>query len=476
MLKTDIVIIGAGPSGLAAADIIGAYDLDLVIIDEQSRPGGQIYRQPPEGFMVNNWLSSRIYADGKKLLEKVSQTGKIKWYTQTTVLGIAKSNNIESDYIHTVTICNNTGVKNIEAKCILIAPGCYDMPIIFPGWNLPGVMATGGIQAFVKSQQIIPGEQFLFVGTHPLQLIVADQIIKAGGKVTAVIFAQSFFKFLSILKSPVVLFRNIEKLLYISTIIIRLIKAGVSIRFNETVIEANGDDALESVRITAIDSSGKIKKGTERRIECDKLGVCFSFLSSSELARQCGTEYLWAAESGGWIIKHDEWMSTNIPGIYVAGEITGVAGAEVAAAEGELAGLGILYYLGKLDLKQVFQLSKSVRNKLKHLNQFADILKKLSYPGKLFFTQLLTDSSILCKCEEISFGEFKDHLENNQHVSSANAAKLLSRTGMGLCQGRYCHYLITQLLAEHFSKSEQEIGSFTARFPSKPTVIRHLIS
>ena len=475
MIRTDLIIVGAGPAGLAAADVLSPYDIDLIIVDEQARSGGQIYRQPPESFKVSRWLSSRIYKSGKQLISKVSQMENIQWLTQTRVLGITQNNNNASDYRHKVAICKQNGAEDIEAKCVLIASGCHDMPVIFPGWNTPGVMATGGIQAFVKSQQLIPGERFLFVGTHPLQLIVADQILQAGGSVAGVIFAQSFSRVLALLKSPAVLLRNTENFFYIAVTLFRLLKAGVPVSFNETVIGVNGDEELDSAIIASVNRIGNINKETARKVDCDRLGVCFSFLTSSELARQCGSEYSWSNEGGGWIIKHDKWMCTNISNIYVAGEITGVAGAEVAKEEGRLAGIGIALSLGKLDPEHALHLAKSIRKRLHYLNQFADALKSLSYPGNNLLEQLMTEESILCKCEEITVREFLNELEKNPHISNANAAKLLSRAGMGLCQGRYCQYHIIQILARHASASENDIGPFTAQFPSKPVKISELI-
>jgi thioredoxin reductase len=475
MMRVDVLIVGAGPASLAAAEVLANYDINITIVDEQARPGGQIYRQPPQQFKVQNWLSSHIYASGKKLLKKVSGIEKIQWLTQTTVLGVTKNNDIDSIYIHKVTLSGQSGTEDIEAKCVLIAPGCHDMSVIFPGWTTPGVMATGGIQAFVKSQQLIPGDRFLFAGTHPLQLIVADQIVQAGGRVTAVIFAQPLSRVFALIKSPLIILRHASKFIYLAGTLLRLIRAGVSIKFAETIVQANGDEVLTNASIASVDGSGNVDKSKIRNIECDRLGICFSFLASSELARQSGAKCSWSNESGGWIIDHDEWMLTNVKGIYVAGEITGVAGAEVAIEEGRLAGLGIMRGLGLEQADQISKLSKPVRTKLLHLNQFADMLITLSYPGNNLLEQLRTSESTLCKCEEITVDEFNSQLSDNPYIGNANAAKLLSRTGMGLCQGRYCQYHITQMLAQYTSTSEEEVGSFTSRFPTKPVKISELI-
>jgi len=475
MLQTDVLIVGAGPAGLAAADVLTPYDIEISIIDEQARPGGQIYRQPPRQYKVRDWLSSRIYTRGKALLSRVSELEKIKWHSQSTVLGIADNSSTDAKYPHVVSISGPQGTQDIEASCVLIATGCYDMPLIFPGWTLPGVMATGGIQAFVKSQQIIPGERFLFVGTHPLQLIVADQIVRAGGNVVGVMFAQPKAIALELLLHPLVLLRHANKFIHIALTLLHLIKAGVAVRFNETIIEAAGDPILDGAILARLDAAGNVDKSSRRKLDCDRLGICFSFLASSELARQRGALCTFSKDSGGWIITANEWMGSSVSGLCVAGEICGVAGAEHAMEEGRLAGLGIAHQLAKLEQQEALELSKPVRVRLARQGKFATLLKKLSYPGDKLLDQLMTGESTLCKCEEISVDDFNNTLVTYPHISTANAAKLLCRTGMGLCQGRYCQFQIVQMLARKTSTPEDDIGPFTARFPSKPVRISELI-
>jgi thioredoxin reductase len=472
-IQTDLAIIGAGPAGLAAADVAHSCGINTVIIDEQASAGGQIYRQPPAQYKVSSWLSSRIYKQGKQLLHKVSELEDILWLKQTTVLGLFKSDDTAAEYNHKLIVNNRDGTHEVIAKTVLIATGCYDMPVIFPGWNLPGVMASGGIQAFVKSQQIIPGKRFLFIGSHPLQLIVADQIVQAGGEVAGVIFAQKLSSIFSLLKSPFLLLRFADKFLYILSTLIRLKIAGVPVSFGKTILAADGKDKLDSVSIVPLTTKDTVDKNSSTKIECDRLGLCFSFLTSSELARQAGAEYSWSADGGGWVITHDELMRTNIHGIYVAGETTGVAGAEVAMVEGKIAGLGVALELGKVPESQASKALTELHRRLKSLNQFANLLKRLSFPATGLLEQIMTRDSTLCKCEEITVGDFLDKLDEIPYTINANSAKLLTRAGMGICQGRYCNYYTRLILAKHYS--ENDFKPFTARFPSKPVTISELI-
>lgn len=475
MLKTDLAIVGAGPAGMAAAKAAIGFGMAVTVIDEQAAPGGQIYRQPPLDFKVSNWLDGHAYRDGKALLSRVSEIPDVQWLLRSTVCGIMNAGMIGHNGRSTLVIEGDGGIQRLTAAAVLLAPGCYDMPAIFPGWNLPGVMATGGIQVFVKSQKLIPGKRFLFAGSHPLQLVVADQIVIAGGEVAGVVFAQSPKIVFQLMKSPAIVLQNLDKFALITAALRRLRHARVPITFNHTLVQANGEDCLRSVAIAPIDRNGVAQKQAATEIACDRLGVCFSFLASSELARQVNADCTWDGPRGGWIARHDEWMCSSVPGIYVAGEITGVAGAEIAAQEGCLAAIGCATAMGKISSKQAREAAILPRRRLKKSGRFANLLSQLSWPGTKLLDQLVSESANLCKCEEVTVGAFVSMMNQNPHVGTANSAKLLSRTGMGLCQGRYCQHAVTRLMACHLGLPEAAIGSFTSRFPAKPAEIAGLI-
>jgi D-hydroxyproline dehydrogenase subunit alpha len=469
-VRTDIAIVGAGPAALAAADVLASFAVDVTLIDEQPAAGGQIFRQPPARFRVARWLPERVYRPGKELLACVTANERLQWKFGTTVLAVAENRRRLTDTSassYSLTLASRGAVEQLDARQVLIAPGCYDMPVCFPGSTLPGVMAAGGIQAFVKSQQLVPGDRFVFVGTHPLQLIVADQIRRAGGTVVEVIFAQSFAGFIRSSASPDVLGRA-GKLAYIAGVLARLRAAGVRVRFGETIVAASGESSLGAVSIARVGASGAIDRDARREIRCDRLGLCFGFLTSSELARQVGVRHRWLGDGGGWVSECDEWMGTNKPGIFVAGEITGIAGADAAMEAGRLAAFGLLRERGLLESRAADRAATPVRRRLHRLQNFARRLRAMSDPGWQLLEQMLTADAIVCKCEEITAGAFADYLSKNSAVRSANAAKLGCRIGMGLCQGRYCNYYVTQLLAQRASLAQADVGPFTAQWPAKP--------
>lgn len=462
-MRTDVAIIGAGPAGMAAAETVARSGLDVVVIDEQARAGGQILRQPPASFRVGNWLTDQIYRPQQALLQRCASAQQVRWLHSTTVLGI--------DLFDTPTLCLDgpDGTRQLVAERVLIATGCHDMPVSFPGSTLPGVMATGGIQAFVKSQQIVPGDRFVFSGSHPLQLIVADQVARAGGEVAAVLFAQPASVVLQALRRSGPMLRQPAKLQYLLGALYRLWRRGVPVRFGQTVARAHGTERLETIDIV---DSGTLQ--ARQTIDCDRLGIGFSFLASSQLAGQAGLELYWSASEGGWLARADEWMRSSQPGIYIAGEVTGVAGADVSQREGELAGLGIAMDSGSMTAAEADIRARPLRRELGSLYRFAKVLSTLSFPGEELLGALMTSDSILCKCEEVTVGEARAVLEEPQLSGDLSAHKLLSRCGMGLCQGRYCQYQLRLLYGQH--QGATHAGGFQARFPVKPVSIGSLAS
>jgi len=475
-MQTDLAIVGAGPGGMAAADTASRLGLSVLLIDEQHAPGGQIFRQPPPDFRESDWLTGRNSRQGRSLMKRISANDSLRLLMRTTVCAVNRDHSGSPDVRFSLTVDGTDRVEEIAAKAVLLSPGCFDLPLPFPGWNLPGVMAAGAIQAFLKGQQLVPGTRFVFAGSHPLQLVVADQIVQAGGVVAGVYFSQSPTRVLRLLRAPLTAAANSDVLLQAAGAIWRLRRAGVPVRFRRTVLQAEGQESLQSVRIVCCSADGTIQEDRTAEVECDRLGVCFGFLASSELARQSGAACRWSASRGGWLVNHDEWFCSTEPGLFVAGEITAVSGAAVAAVQGELAALGCALELGRISRERAVDLARPLRRRLARLSRFADMLSDLAWPGDRLFDRLMNASATLCKCEEVTVGHLLSLLDRHPHISTANAAKLISRAGMGMCQGRYCHFALTRLIAQQRQIPPERVGAFTARFPSNPVEINRLIS
>lgn len=472
----DVAIVGAGPAGLAAARVLIDAGLRIAVIDEQQRPGGQIFRQPPPTFHVRKWLTDAIYQRGKILLRDLESDQRIQWRLGTCVLGIEAVPREEgTPATHTLVMNGPDGIARLSVRHVVIAPGCYDMPVPMDGAMLPGVMAAGGIQAFLKSQQVLVADRLILTGTHPLQLILADQIVRAGGQVLEVLFAQSLRNILGTVARSLPDVMGSGQVLHFFRVLWRLRRAGVAVRFSQVVVRAEGEGRLSRVTVANVNDAAEISDAGRRTVECDRMGLCFGFLASSELTRQVGVQHAWSDAAGGWLCRHDEFMRTNVPGISVAGEVTGIEGANVAFEEGRIAALGVLRDLGRCTQEQAAQQAAVSRRRLVALKRFAGLLQTVSSPKWKLLEQLAGDDALLCKCEEVSVASVRGLLAENSTIFSANGTKLLSRVGMGLCQGRYCNYFLTRLITSRGNIPAAAVGPFSAQFPAKPVCISQLI-
>ena len=461
--RYDVAIVGAGPAGMSAGLLLGKSGLKVAVIDEQPRKGGQILRQPPAGFQVKNWLAGRIYKPLKELLEKAESNSAdaIEWITGATAWGLFReSEDSVPGNGFRLGIFRQGKAGWVHADCILLATGCYEAPVAIPGWMLPGVMGAGAIQTLLKSQQVLAGENIVLSGSHPLQLIVAEQLVDAGARVKAVCFAQSWSRSLLIFRHPLVLLGNFHKFMDISRILVKLLMNGVKIRFSSVVTEAVGEN-----RITA----AKFADGS--LIECDCLGLCYGFLPSSELARQAGARARWLG-SGGWGIVVDDWFRSTVPGLSIAGELTGIKGAEAACMEGELAAIGILLDAKSRETGNYKKYAERLRRKHKNISKFAALLERAAGISDASLLDLITEDTLVCRCEDIRRGTIDSALGVNPSIRSLNSLKLLTRTGMGRCQGRYCEINLRRILSL-YDGAEIDSG-YSVQIPVKPVPVRFL--
>jgi D-hydroxyproline dehydrogenase subunit alpha len=463
----DLAVVGGGPAGMAAAICAVRHGIKTCLIDEQPRLGGQIYRQPPRDFSVSAWLPGAAYAKGKALIAAAQAEQRIEHIAPATVWGCFRAGTAGG--LHDLVFHDDRTAGRLSAKHVLIATGCYESPVAFPGWQLPGVMSAGAIQTLLKSQQVAAGRNIVLAGSHPLLLVVAQQLLAADVKIAALIFTQPLSAVLQLARSPRTALTGARQLLTSALMLMELRRAGVPVIFGHAVIEALGARELGAVSIRSLAS------GAIRQIDCDALGMCYGFLPSSELARQCGASHRWANE-GGWITQTDEFMRTSTPGISVAGELTGVAGAEAAAVSGEIAALGVAVDLRRVSDADIQTRVRRLQRRLTRVRRFAKLLGEIAIPDAGLLANLAQDATLICRCEDVCRRQIEDAVRSDAGIVSASTVKLLTRAGMGYCQGRMCEINVRRIVANMRQLPLAQVPGFVIRPPIKPIPIALLAS
>jgi NAD(P)H-nitrite reductase large subunit len=287
-----------------------------------------------------------------------------------------------------------------------------------------------------------------------------------------VVFSQSRADFLRLLRQPAALLRQPDNLLYFAGQLLQALRRGIPLRFGQRVARAEGEDSLRGIRLAV---SGEASGEAGEHIACDRLGTCYGFLTQAELSRQAGAACDWSATRGGWVVRHDADMQSSVAGLYVAGESTGIAGADAARLEGRLAGSAMARALGLASLREQRVEVGSWRRELAGVQAFAERLAAFSHTPDRQLVEFMQADSVLCKCEEVTVGEVCEALTEQPGLEDLNGVKLHTRCGMGMCQGRYCHSGLRALMADRLQRDPASLGGFTSRFPARPVSIGELI-
>lgn len=463
----DAAVVGAGPAGIAAALTLVASGQRVAVFDEQPRLGGQLLRQPPRGFDAAGWLPGRAYVEHKNRLRRAEAQAGIDWRLGTSVWGVFRRGSGAGFDVHFV---EGERSERVSTRRLLIAAGCYEMPVPLPGWTLPGVMTAGAMQTLLKSQGLIAGDRIVLSGSHPLQLVLADQLLDAGARVERVCFAQPWHRVLATLRSPLALLSRPGPLLEVVRILSRLRRAGVPVQFSSSVQRVEGRNRVRGVRIGPV-RHGVAVAGAAESLTCDAVALCFGFLPSSELARQAGARAL-ACAGGGWRIDSDGAGRSSLADLYVAGETSGVKGGDAAAVEGELAAMSML--VDERGPAAALPRYAALQRQLGRHRRFAQLLDEASSMGDAFFGSLPDAQTIVCRCEDVTYGHLEAIRAEHPLAGTIGAVKRLTRAGMGACQGRQCELSLQRALGRACGREPTSTSAYTVRAPVRPVSIDQL--
>ncbi|HEX2915611.1 MAG TPA: NAD(P)/FAD-dependent oxidoreductase [Chloroflexia bacterium] len=461
-ITTQVAIIGAGPAGLSAASAAANAGCQVALLDTYARPGGQYYRQLAQGLTSHRpGALHHEYATGARLFQNLEAYPEITLYSGANVWA---AESVQGNFVlqvdQTLYSENSSEKKALEitAQVVILAPGAYDRALAFPGWDLPGVMTVGGIQALLKSYRVRPGQRVALSGSGPFLLPVAALLAQSGAEVVGVFEATHPRHWLtSAHRSISHLDKMTEGAGYMSTIR----KQRIPYKYGRAVIRAEGSERVERITVARLDADWKPLEGRNEELEVDALGIGYGFMPNTELTYALGCAHRYDHSQAAFFATHKHDMQSSQPGVYVAGEITGIAGSAVALQQGSIAGWAAAGQLGKVSQKVVEDKTDKARRELKHQKAFAETLNRLFTlrPGRF---RWMTSETILCRCEEVTAGKVREAVREAK-AQDVRSVKLQTRCGMGLCQGRVCGHLVTGLVADLTGRDPAEVGTFTTR-------------
>lgn len=440
--NTGVLVVGAGPAGLAAAGVLlQRSQVQVTVVDAGVAPGGQYWRQPGPGSgpgaLADRSLRSLhhdlpVFDELRALLAAGERDGRLELLSGHHVWTVVPDG---SGYAAHLLARDRPGPERPlvrRASAVLLATGAYDRVLPLPGWDLPGVMTVGGLQALLKGNDVLAGRRVAVGGTGPFLLPVAAALAARGARVVGVFEANPPTGWLRHAGAVV---GNVGKLGEGLGYATALARHRVPVRVRVMISAAHGTDRVEAVTTVRLDRWGARLPGTEERHAVDAVGLGWGFTPHLDLALPLGCE-LGAEPDGTRVVRVDADQASSVPGVYVAGEACGVGGAALAVAEGRLAAAAILRRLH--GYARAAPGERRDRRAVGRLRRFATALPDV-YPVPPGWREGLTPDTVFCRCEETTYAAVQSAMSRHG-CHDARQLKQLTRVGMGWCQGRVCGY------------------------------------
>lgn len=448
MAERRIIVVGAGPAGVRAAEALVAAGVRPLVIDEGRRDGGQIYRRQPDGFTRGY---AALYGTEAARAEAVHRTfdqlrPAIDYEPETLVWNVSEG----------AVWTNCAGeARAVPYDALIVCSGATDRLIPIKGWNRAGCYSLGGAQIALKAQACAIGHKVAFLGTGPLLYLVAHQYAKAGADVAAVLDTSPLGGRLA---AAAKLAAQPDLLWTGAKLTFGLWRQGIPVLTGVTPTEIHGDDD-EGVQGISVRTRG----GAVRRFECDAVGMGWHLRPETQIADLARCRFAFAAPTRQWLPETDGEGRASTGRVYLAGDGARILGARCAEVTGELAALAALVDLGfpdKADRRRELAAQKA------HYRRFADGLAQ-AFPWPHDLAARVADDTIVCRCESVTAATLRASVVE-AGATEANRAKAFSRVGMGRCQGRYCGNAAAEIIAAARGEAVAGAGRLRGQAPVKP--------
>ena len=445
----DLVVIGGGPAGLAAASLAARAGVRTVLFEENPGVGGQIYRGIGTTPVRDRAILGEDYWAGATLANEAQASG-------AAIVTGATVWSLDPNRLVGVSIAGQA--RLIQARSVIIATGSLERPFPIPGWTLPGVMTAGAAQTALKAQGLVPTGRTVLAGAGPLLWLLAAQLLRAGARIEAVLDTAPRMNWLrALMHAP-----DFALSPYGSKglALLREVKAKVPV-IRVASVEAHGKDRLGEV----VFATG----AGERRMKADLLLLHQGVVPHVNLALAAGVAHRWNARQLCFEPVVDADFGSSVPGIAVAGDGAGIAGGTAAAERGRIAALAAVQALKPEASVPSVQM---IRQKLAREEMGRAFLDVLYQPAPQFRRPV--GDTIVCRCEEVTARQVRDTADLG--AEGPNQMKAFLRCGMGPCQGRLCGLTVTELIAEQRRSTPEAVGYYRLRPPVKPITLGELAS
>ena len=445
---TKVVIVGAGPAGVRAAQMLVRNGLRPTVLDEAGRWGGQIYRQPPLNFERSK---KTLYGFDAARAESIHSTmnGLLAHvdYQPDTLVWNAEGGQLD--------VLRQGQTATVPYTHLILATGATDRVLPLPGWTVPGVFSLGGSQVALKFQGCAIGQRVVLMGTGPLLYLIAYQYAKAGAVVAAVLdtakLTDQIVALPAMLQQPTVLAKG---LYYVGW----LHSHGVPLHSGVQPVRVLGESRVSGV----VWRNGQ----GEQTVACDAIGIGYGLRSETQLADILGCRFYFDDLQRCWLPERDDVGRASVSGLYLAGDGAGILGADAAEWAGERAALALVADTGGRLAPKDSARALMLDAKLAQSRRFRIGLER-AFPFPVHWAAQAPDDLVICRCEEITAGDLRRTAQATGTVEM-NRLKALSRVGMGRCQGRICGVAAAEILAHCTGQTIQAVGRLRGQAPVKP--------
>ncbi|MEO8104573.1 MAG: FAD/NAD(P)-binding oxidoreductase [Betaproteobacteria bacterium] len=445
----DVVIVGAGPAGIRAAALLRAHGLRPILLDEGRSGGGQGYRAPSPGLLldIDEVMGSEavkyraLHACFAALREQIDyRPDTLVWAIQDKTLHVISGGRSSS----------------VAYDALIVATGAMDRIMPLPGWTLPGVFTLGGAQVALKDQGCFIGRRVVFCGSSPLLSLAALQYHKLGAEVVAVCDTTPFkAKVLAVpflAGAPRTILRGLGYLRALN-------RAGVTVMHGATLVAVEGEGRVEAL-------IARDRHGREQRFACDAIALGYGLKPETQLAELAGAELRFDQEFRLWLPQIDQDGRAG-PSLYLAGDGVAIGGADAAEASGRLVAYAALSDLG---VSVDHRTQRAVRARVSRLRRFQrGLARAFAWPAQSATT--LAGEVVLCRCENVTVGDIRRAMDQALGPTEVNRVKAMTRCGMGRCQGRVCGPALQEVVASHAGIPPEAAGRLRAQAPIKPLAL-----